>query len=62
MSRWLVLAVAVGCSLALQHPWSEVARVEGEPVMRGLPRDAIPAIDRPIFVAGRAAPFMRPEE
>jgi hypothetical protein len=62
MSHWMALALGVSFALAPQRPWSEVARVGGDAIMRGLARDAIPAIDRPIFIRGRDTRFIRPDE
>lgn len=46
-------------ALALpQGQWAEVVVIDGDPVMRGLPKDAIPAIDAPVFVPAREATFM----
>jgi len=55
-----VLALALGLIVAPQRPWAEVAVIDGDPVMRGLPKDAIPAIDEPIFVrADRMVPVAK---
>lgn len=48
---------------AAQRPWTEVTVIDGDPVMRGLPKDAIPAIDSPVFVDAVAAEsFMNDQE
>lgn len=49
-------------ALAPQRPWTPVTTIDGDAVMRGLPKDGIPAIDRPRFMKGAGAPFMRPDE
>jgi hypothetical protein len=58
----LVLALALGLAGAPQLPWAEVAVVDGDPVMRGLPRDAISAIDAPVLVPAGSATFMDDDE
>jgi len=58
----LVLAAALGVAAAPQRPWTEVAVIDGDPVMRGLPKDGIPAIDRPVFVRADDATFMDDDE
>lgn len=58
MAVWGMLAAA----LAAQLSWTEQKTIDGDAVMRGLPKDAIPAIDAPIFVTADRAPFMRDEE
>jgi len=40
----------------------KVAVIDGDPVMRGLPKDGIPAIDRPVFVRADYATFMDDDE
>ena len=57
-----VLALALGLIVAPQRPWAEAAVIDGDPVMRGLPKDAIPAIDEPIFVRADRATFMKDDE
>lgn len=60
-----MLAQLVALALVLSAPqrtWSEIAVVDGDPVMRGLPRDAIPAIDRPVFTRGADAKTMSGDE
>jgi hypothetical protein len=54
------IAMALVTVLAAQ--WTPVATVEGDPVMRGLPRDAIPAIHEPVVVTAADATFMRDDE
>jgi hypothetical protein len=49
-------------TLTAQGSWVEQVTIDGDPVLRGLPRDAIPAIDNPMFVAADAAPFVHPDE
>ena len=58
----LVFAVSLGLVASPQRPWAEVAVIDGDPVMRGLPRDAIPAIDQPVFVRADGATFMDDDE
>ena len=58
----LVLVVALGLVVSPQRPWAEVAVIDGDPVMRGLPKDAIPAIDEPTFVRADRATFMTDDE
>jgi len=57
----LLLSLALASALG-QPSWDEVARIDGDPVMQGLPRDAIPAIDRPTFAPAREATWMRDHE
>lgn len=47
---------------AAQRPWIEVMVIDGDPVMRGLPKDGIPAIDSPVFVPVDEATFMDDNE
>ncbi|MCC7241487.1 MAG: DUF3179 domain-containing protein [Acidobacteria bacterium] len=61
MGRYL-LAVMLAAAPAAQRPWSEVAVIDGDPVMRGLPKDGIPAIDRPVFVPAAKTSFMADDE
>ena len=63
MPNLLAIFLLMGAAaVASQRPWAPVATIDGDPVMRGLPRDAIPAIDDPVFVKGAGARFMRPDE
>lgn len=55
---WGMLAAA----LAAQLSWTEQKTIDGDAVVRGLPKDAIPAIDAPTFVAVDRASFMRDDE
>ncbi len=57
----MMVALAV-LSAAPQRPWTEEIKVDGDPVMRGLPKDAIPAIDVPVFVPADKADFVRDDE
>lgn len=57
----LVLALTLASAPA-QRPWIEEVTIDGDPVMRGLPRDAIPAIDAPTFVPAAQATWMRDDE
>ena len=44
-------------------PWTPVAVIDDDPVVRGMPRDGIPAIDEPRFLTGRrAAETMQDDE
>lgn len=58
MLMWLLFAGAISAQLS----WTEQATIDGDAVVRGLPKDAIPAIDKPIFVAAGQATFMQDEE
>ncbi len=58
----VVPVLALVSMAAAQQPWSAVTTIDGDPVMRGLPRDAIPAINRPVFVKGAGASHMQPDE
>lgn len=62
MKLVVVLLLALGLTLAAQRPWAEVTVIDGDPVMRGLPKDAIPAIDSPVFVPAVEASFMDDNE
>lgn len=42
--------------------WVEQVTIDGDPVLRGLPKDAIPAIDAPRFVSAADATFVHDEE
>jgi len=54
----LTAAIAVGA----QGRWVEEITIDGDPVLRGLPKDAIPAIDRPEFVPADRASHVSPDE
>jgi len=56
----VVFCAAVG--IGAQMNWVEQMTIDGDPVVRGLPKDAIPAIDRPSFVSPDRASFVDPEE
>lgn len=58
MFMWLLFAGTVSAQLS----WTEQTTIDGDPVMRGLPKDAIPAIDQPVFVPAGQAKFMQDEE
>jgi hypothetical protein len=60
--RTLLMAVLVTASLGAAQRWVEQATIDGDPVMRGLPKDAIPAIDNPAFVPAAQATFVDDEE
>jgi hypothetical protein len=55
------LAMLAVVTLAVQGHWVEV-KIDGDPVLRGLPKDAIPAIDNPLFVPADAASFVHSDE
>jgi hypothetical protein len=59
---FILLLLIAATAAAPQRPWTEEIKIDGDAVMRGLPRDAIPAIDRPEFVAAGEATFMRDNE
>lgn len=48
--------------LGAAQRWVEQVTIDGDPVLRGLPKDAIPAIDRPRFVPATQATFVADEE
>ena len=58
----LMAMLSVALLPAAQRPWAEVAVIDGDPVMRGLPKDGIPAIDNPVFVSADRATFMNDNE
>lgn len=61
----LVVALAVIGPVSSSRPqarWEPVATIDGDAVLRGLPKDAIPAISNPRFVRGDRAPYMQPGE
>jgi len=60
--RMMVLTLALALLPAAQRPWAEVMVIDGDPVMRGLPKDGIPAIDNPVFVPIGEATFMDDNE
>lgn len=63
MRSLLVTAMLVGVvGLSARQGWVEQVTIDGDPVLRGLPQDAIPAIDRPAFVAADRAEFVAPHE
>lgn len=57
----MMVALAV-LSAAPQRPWVEEVKIDGDPVMRGLPKDAIPSIDAPQFVAADQVAFLQDAE
>ncbi len=60
-----VAATAVAWSATTstaQLQWQPQAIIDGSPVLRGLPKDAIPAIDDPRFVPARQATFVAADE
>lgn len=58
MVIWLILTAAVSAQLS----WVEQTTIDGDPVLRGLPKDAIPAIDEPVFVSAGQSGFMQDQE
>lgn len=58
----LLMMVCLVVLPAAQRPWAEVMVIDGDPVMRGLPKDGIPAIDSPVFVSVAEATFMDDNE
>lgn len=61
MRKAAVLLLAIA-SLAAQLNWTEQAVIDGDAVMRGLPRDAIPAIDAPRLEPAARATFVGGDE
>jgi hypothetical protein len=61
MGLMMLLLAAVSLS-AQGRTWTEQKTIDGDPVLRGLPKDGIPAIDRPVFVSAAEATFMRDDE
>lgn len=57
-----LVVVAPVFSSTPQGRWAPVTTIDGDAVMRGLPKDAIPAISNPRFVRGDRAPYMQPRE
>lgn len=53
-----IATIAVGG----QGRWVEQETIDGDPVLRGLPKDAIPAIDKPAFVPADRALSVHPDE
>lgn len=63
MRELLVVAVMLSSvGVAAQLPWTEQVTIDGAPVLRGLPKDAIPAIDRPTFVSAQRATSVTGDE
>lgn len=60
--RAMFMSLIVAGTVTAQLPWTEQTTIDGDPVMRGLPRDAIPAIDKPVFVPAAQANFMVDDE
>jgi hypothetical protein len=58
----VITALLSPVGLAAQLPWSEQTTIDGDPVLRGLPKDAIPAIDRPTFVPAAQASWVADDE
>jgi hypothetical protein len=57
------IAVLVGAvTLGAQGRWVEQVTIDGDPVLRGLPKDAIPAIDQPEFVPAERASHVSGDE
>lgn len=61
MWTWIAVVLAT-VALAGQMQWQEQVTIDGDPVLRGLPRDAIPAIDNPVFVPADRADFVAQDE
>lgn len=60
-----VCVAAIACTAltsSAQLQWQPQATIDGSPVLRGLPKDAIPAIDDPTFVPAQRATFVAAEE
>ena len=55
------MTMAVILSLMLLQ-WPDSVTIDGDPVLRVLGKDAIPAIDHPVFVPARDADFMIDDE
>jgi hypothetical protein len=62
MLRFVSLAVLALAVMGQGRQWVEQAVIDGDPVVRGLAKDGIPAIDDPVFVTAREATFMVDEE
>jgi hypothetical protein len=60
--RICTLVVMAATALGAQARWVEQVTIDGDPVLRGLPKDAIPAIDNPVFVPADRASFVHPDE
>ncbi len=60
--RAMLMWVLFAGTMSAQLSWTEQATIDGDPVMRGLPKDAIPAIDKPVFVPVAQAKYMQDEE
>lgn len=60
--RVLAVVFCAVVGIAAQSNWVEQMTIDGDPVLRGLPKDAIPAIDRPRFVSADRATFVNPNE
>jgi len=58
----MVAIVLSSVGLAAQLPWREQVTIDGDPVFRGLPKDVIPAIDRPTFVSAAQATSVADDE
>lgn len=56
--RTLFMGLIFAATVSAQLSWTEQTTIDGDPVMRGLPKDAIPAIDKPVFVPAGEAKFM----
>ena len=54
-------ALLLAAILGWQAPGTLI-RIDGDPVVEVLPKDAIPAIDQPVFVDADQADFMRDDE
>lgn len=62
MWTWIGVMLTAAGLAAGQLQWQEQITIDGDPVLRGLPRDAIPAIDDPVFVPADRAGFVAESE
>ncbi len=62
IARSIVLVFIALVGLGAAQRWVEQVTIDGDPVLRGLPKDAIPAIDQPRFVSAAQATFVADEE
>ena len=60
--RVMFMSLLFAATTSAQLSWTTETTIDGDPVMRGLPKDAIPAIDAPVFVPAGEASFMVDEE
>lgn len=62
MRHALLVTMLVTVGLGAAQRWVEQVTIDGDPVLRGLPKDAIPAIDSPRFVPAAQATFVHEDE